>query len=53
MITGRLLTPVRRRVVVWLDGPFGVGKTVVAHALAREMPGARIVNPERVGYGRL
>ena len=35
--------------VIWLNGAFGVGKTTVAHALAAELPGALIVDPEDIG----
>ena len=37
-------------VVVWLNGPFGVGKTTVAKALAAEMTDALIFDPELVGF---
>ena len=33
-----------------LNGAFGIGKTTVATLLAREVPGARIYNPEQIGY---
>jgi AAA domain len=36
--------------VIWLNGPFGVGKTTVAHELVRLTPDARIADPERIGY---
>lgn len=36
--------------ILWLNGPFGVGKTVTARALAERMTDARIVDPERIGY---
>ena len=36
--------------VVWLNGAFGVGKTTVAAELARVLPGARRVDPERIGF---
>jgi cytidylate kinase len=39
-----------RAVVVWLNGPFGVGKTTVAKALAAEMIDALIFDPELVGF---
>lgn len=37
-------------VIVWLNGPFGVGKTSVARELAGRLPDARIFDPETVGY---
>jgi broad-specificity NMP kinase len=37
-------------VIVSLNGPFGVGKTTVARLLVERMPGARIVDPERLGW---
>jgi hypothetical protein len=37
-------------VIVWLNGPFGVGKTTVAAELVRRMPGARTFDPERLGW---
>ena len=37
-------------VIVWLNGPFGVGKTTVAAELVRLMPGARTFDPERLGW---
>ena len=36
--------------VIWLNGPFGVGKTSVARELVRLIPEARIADPERIGY---
>ena len=36
--------------IVWLNGPFGVGKTTVAAELVRRMPGARTFDPERLGW---
>lgn len=35
--------------VVWINGPFGVGKTTVANALARYWPRACVFDPELVG----
>ena len=35
--------------VIWLNGAFGVGKTTVARALAAELPGALMVDPEDIG----
>lgn len=37
-------------VVIWLNGPFGVGKTSVARLLLQRLPGARLVDPERIGW---
>lgn len=42
-----MANPGRR--VLWLNGPFGVGKSAVADELRRRMPSARVVDPERVG----
>ena len=36
--------------IVWLNGPFGVGKTTVAAELVRRVPGARTFDPERLGW---
>jgi hypothetical protein len=36
--------------IIWLNGPFGVGKTTVAHELVQLIPNARIADPERIGY---
>ena len=35
--------------VIWLNGAFGVGKTTAARALAAELPGALVVDPEDIG----
>lgn len=35
--------------ILWLNGPFGVGKTTTARELARCLPGARTFDPEIVG----
>ena len=35
--------------VVWLNGPFGVGKTAVAAALRDRLPGAVVLDPEWLG----
>ena len=37
-------------VTLWLNGPFGVGKTAVARLVVERLPGARIIDPERIGY---
>jgi [ribosomal protein S5]-alanine N-acetyltransferase len=36
-------------VIIWLNGPFGVGKTSTARALARRLPGALLYDPEPFG----
>ncbi|MYU06067.1 AAA family ATPase [Streptomyces sp. SID8366] len=35
--------------IVWLNGPFGGGKTTLAAGLCRTVPGATIADPEAVG----
>jgi hypothetical protein len=37
-------------VIVWLNGPFGVGKTTVAAELVQRLPAARTFDPERLGW---
>ena len=37
--------------LVWINGPFGVGKTQTAHELHRRLPGSVICDPEHVGFG--
>ncbi|WP_420596599.1 AAA family ATPase [Deinococcus sp.] len=41
--------------VIWINGPFGVGKTHTAHALHARWPGSFVFDPEELGYtlGRL
>jgi hypothetical protein len=36
-------------VIVWINGPFGVGKTQVAFELARRLPGGFVFDPEIAG----
>ena len=36
--------------IVWLNGPFGVGKTTTTRALLDRLPGWRSFDPEHVGY---
>ena len=36
--------------ILLINGPFGVGKTTVANALAEQLPNAMIFDPEEVGY---
>lgn len=35
--------------IVWINGPFGVGKTTLATGLEARMPG-RVFDPEKVGF---
>ncbi|MFC9931282.1 ATP/GTP-binding protein [Streptomyces sp. NPDC127190] len=35
--------------IVWLNGPFGGGKTTLADGLCRTVPGATVAAPETVG----
>jgi hypothetical protein len=37
--------------LVWINGPFGGGKTQTAHELRRRLPGSVICDPEFVGFG--
>ncbi|WP_309620420.1 hypothetical protein [Salinibacterium sp.] len=37
--------------LIWINGPFGVGKTQVAHELKRKCPGSVIADPELLGFG--
>ena len=39
-----------RRVIVWLNGPFGGGKTSTAGALSAVRPQWRVFDPEMVGH---
>ncbi len=36
--------------IVWLNGPFGVGKTATARMIVEKLPGTRLFDPETVGY---
>lgn len=38
-------------VIVWLNGPFGGGKTQTAYALHRRVSGSVVCDPEHVGFG--
>jgi len=38
-------------VLVWINGPFGVGKTQTAFALRRRLPGSFVCDPEQLGFG--
>jgi hypothetical protein len=37
--------------LVWINGPFGGGKTVTAYELARRVAGSVVCDPEHVGFG--
>ncbi|KIQ66212.1 TmrB [Kitasatospora griseola] len=37
--------------LVWINGPFGGGKTQTAHNLARRLPDAAVCDPEELGFG--
>lgn len=37
--------------LIWLNGPFGGGKTQTAHELHRRLPGSVICDPEQAGFG--
>ncbi|MFD7559724.1 MULTISPECIES: AAA family ATPase [unclassified Streptomyces] len=37
--------------IVWLNGPFGGGKTQTAYALHRRLAGSVVCDPEHVGFG--
>jgi hypothetical protein len=37
-------------VIVWINGPFGVGKTTLTKELCRRDPKARAFDPERIGW---
>ncbi|MGI5177682.1 AAA family ATPase [Dactylosporangium sp. CA-152071] len=36
--------------IVWINGPFGVGKTTLTKELCRRDPKARAFDPERIGW---
>ena len=37
--------------LVWINGPFGGGKTATADELHRRLPGSAVCDPEHVGFG--
>ena len=37
--------------LLWINGPFGGGKTQTAYELQRRLPGSVICDPEHVGFG--
>lgn len=36
--------------IVWINGPFGVGKTSLARALSAKWPSAILFDPEQIGF---
>lgn len=36
--------------LIWINGPFGVGKTTVARRLVKCLDGVRLVDPEQIGF---
>ncbi len=45
------LRSTQRRPLLWINGPFGVGKTQTAFELHRRLPGSVVCDPEHVGIG--
>ena len=37
--------------LVWINGPFGGGKTQAAHEMQRRRPDSVICDPEELGFG--
>ncbi|MCN9241721.1 ATP-binding protein [Streptomyces sp. RY43-2] len=37
--------------LLWLNGPFGGGKTQTAYEIRRRLPGSVVCDPEHVGFG--
>ena len=37
--------------LIWINGPFGGGKTQTSYELQRRLPGSFVCDPERVGFG--
>jgi len=37
--------------LIWINGPFGVGKTATAYELNRRLPGSVVCDPAHVGFG--
>ncbi|MFD7436559.1 AAA family ATPase [Streptomyces sp. NPDC059861] len=37
--------------LLWINGPFGGGKTQTAHEIQRRLPGSVLCDPEHVGFG--
>src|SRR3954463_10089713 len=43
--------PHARMTLIWLNGPFGGGKTQTAQELYRRLPGSVVCDPEHPGFG--
>ncbi|MDT0463843.1 AAA family ATPase [Streptomyces gibsoniae] len=37
--------------LLWINGPFGGGKTQTAHEIQRRLPGSVVCDPEHIGFG--
>ncbi|OQD52913.1 hypothetical protein BM536_033185 [Streptomyces phaeoluteigriseus] len=37
--------------LLWINGPFGGGKTQTAHEIRRRLPGSVVCDPEHAGFG--
>ncbi|WP_030421946.1 AAA family ATPase [Streptomyces sp. SCSIO 75703] len=37
--------------LLWINGPFGGGKTQTAHEIRRRLPGSVVCDPEHTGFG--
>ncbi|CAM3800057.1 AAA family ATPase [Kibdelosporangium persicum] len=37
--------------LIWINGPFGGGKTQTAYEIRRRLPGSVVCDPEEVGFG--
>lgn len=37
--------------LLWINGPYGGGKTQTAYELHRRLPGSVVCDPEHVGFG--
>ncbi|WNM29327.1 AAA family ATPase [Streptomyces sp. Li-HN-5-11] len=37
--------------LLWINGPFGGGKTQTAHEIGRRLPGSVVCDPEHAGFG--
>jgi AAA domain len=39
-----------KNVIIWLNGPFGIGKTQTAYELHERLPGSFVCDPEDIGF---